>query len=236
MKLLLQNSFVLTLLLLCLLCFALHEAKADVKGIPFSQDFAEAEFPYARVATSCQGWHKPTSFGAAQDEWGAVGFSGACVELDRCYHTLGQSWGECNRRFHDDLRNACDRDLKAAQLEKANAAEMGARPDDQALTLCYKIADLYVARAQQKDTPRFFDEAQKTQRAYLDFVRKVVDQTYRSVLKRPATQKEALRALASLAQGYTLDDLKASLMGARIDQDRDAEVLPALVPDEELNP
>lgn len=207
-----QNSFVVTLLALCLLCFVLSTvAKADVKGIPFSDTFPTAQFPYARTAEGCSEWRKPAH--AKDDEWGDVSFAGACAEHDRCFHTLGLGWGECNERFREDLQLTCDRDLKIADLEKG----IQKAPDAQAVALCRQIAGLYLRRAQSKDSPKYFALAQAQQRAYLQYVGRVVSATYEAVLKRPATKTEEARALQSLTKDLSLDDLKASLMGVRMD-------------------
>jgi hypothetical protein len=51
------------------------------------------------------------------------------------------------------------------------------------------------------------------------------------VLRREATSEEKDRALATLAKDYSLDDLKAALMGERLDSDRtagNAEPMPVI--------
>ena len=216
-----QNSFLVTLLVLCFLCLALSEAKADVKGIPFNDTFGTAQFPYSHVASACSDWRKPERF--ADDQFGDVSFSGACAEHDRCFHTLGMGWGECNERFREDLRFACSRDIKRSDLDKG----VQKTPDAQAVKMCQQIAELYFARAQTKDSPKYFELAQAEQRAYLQYVRGIVSTTYKSVLHRDATMTEQARALQSMTREFSLDDLKASLMGARIDAD-EGQAMPAV--------
>lgn len=206
-----KQSFLMTLIGLSFLCFALSEARADVKGIPYNQQFASAAFPYARTVSGCTEWRRPDRFG---DEWGPVSFAGACQEHDRCFHRPGADWSECNQRFQADLHAACERDLGRERLEKGKAS----KPDAQALKLCYEIVSLYQAKVQDKDVVRRFELAQRQSQLYLQYVRTVVNETFKSVLRRDATTKEQEQALKTLADDYSLDDLKAALMGQRIDE------------------
>ena len=66
---------------LCLpaLILASSLARADVKGIPASSQFASAAFPHARKVKGCTPWRRPERLG---DEWGPVSFAGACEEND----------------------------------------------------------------------------------------------------------------------------------------------------------
>lgn len=214
-----KSSFVLTVIFLSFLCFALKEAKADVKGIPYNGKFQSASYPYARSIDTCTAWRKPDRL---SDSWGAVSFSGACQIHDRCYHTTGSSWGECNDRFLTDMKKSCDRDLERQRLEKGQHG----KPDGQALALCYDIANLYFAKVQTAEAQKRFELAQSQEQEYLKYVAGVVDQVYRDVLRRPATTKEKDRALATLAEDYTLDDLKSALMGERMD--KAAEPMPVI--------
>ncbi len=206
-----SNTFLLKVLALCLLCTALSEARADVKGIPATDEFAAARFPYARVVDGCTAWRRPANMG---DEWGNVSFAGACQQHDLCYHTAGKGWGDCNQGFLQDLRASCDRDLKRAALA---AGKLG-NPDGDALRLCYDIANLYFAKVQESDAAKRFQIAQQQQQAYLGYVRGVVDGLYKAVLRRGATDKEKDRALETLSQDYSLEDLRSALMGARVDE------------------
>lgn len=206
-----KNTFLMTLIGLCFLCFALSEARADVKGIPFSDQFASAAFPYARTVAGCTEWRRPDRFG---DEWGPVSFAGACQEHDRCFHTQGANWSDCNQRFRADLEAACERDLGRERLEKGRAS----KPDPQALKLCYEIVGLYQAKVQDRDVVRRFDLAQKQADLYMKYVRGVVNDVFRAVLKRSASSKEQDQALKTLTDDYSLDDLKAALMGQRLDE------------------
>ncbi len=215
-------SFLVTIVTLSLLCFALHEARADVKGIPYSNRFQSASYPYARQVESCTTWRKPDR---VSDNWGGVSFAGACQLHDRCYHTAGSSWGDCNQQFLTAMHQACDRDLERQRLEKGQHG----RPDGQAVALCYEISDLYFAKVQASDAQKRFELAQSQQQEYLKYVRTVVSSIYQSVLRRPATEKEATRALATLAQDYSLDDLKAALMGEKLNRDQaQADPLPPI--------
>lgn len=207
-----RMSAVGVLVALCWFSTARSEARADIKGVPYSEQFKTAQFPYAHVAQTCDDWRKPERF--ADDQFGDVSFSGACVEHDRCFHTLGMSWGACNERFRDDLHAACARDIKRADLELG----LHKAPDGQALKMCEQVAALFLARVQVKESPRHFEDAQAHQRSYLQYVRGVIDTTYRSALRRKATKTEQFKALKALAREWTLDDLKASLMGAKIDE------------------
>ncbi len=210
-----KSSFLLTVLFLSLLCFALKEAKADVKGIPFNARFQSASYPYARQVDNCTAWRKPDRL---NDSWGAVSFSGACRIHDRCFHTPGSSWGECNEQFLIDMKKACDRDLERQRLEKGQHG----RPDDQALALCYDIANIYFGKVQTAEAQKRHELAQAQEQEYLKYVSSVVNQVYKDVLRRPATSQEKDRALATLARDYSLDDLKAALMGERMEADRTA--------------
>lgn len=61
-------------------------------------------------------------------EWGAVDFTTACDNHDRCYGTWGQSQATCDDRFHSDLKAACRKTYPSrghAQLD------------------CYVLAHLY---------------------------------------------------------------------------------------------
>lgn len=205
------NRYLLTLIGLALLCAALSDARADVKGIPFDERFATASFPYARQVEGCTAWRRPATMTNAEDRWGAVSFAGACQDHDRCYHTPGASWGECNGRFLEDLKAACARDLKAESLSKTKAGE----PDAQALSLCHEIANLYAAKVGEATSAKRYALAQQMAGEYLDYVRTVVDGIYKELLRRGATAKEQDQALATLARDYSLDDLKAALMGVR---------------------
>jgi hypothetical protein len=224
-----KSSFLLTVIALSFLCFALAEAKADVKGIPYNEKFQAASFPYARQVDNCTAWRKPDRL---SDNWGAVSFSGACQLHDRCYHTPSANWGECNQNFLSDMKKACDRDLERQRLEKGQHG----RPDGQALALCYEIANLYFAKVQTAEAQKRFELAQAQEREYLKYVRTVIDSVYKDVLRRPATNAEKDRALATLAKDYTLDDLKAALMGQRMDADRTASADPMPVIDESADP
>lgn len=217
-----NNSSILTLLASCLLCFALGEARADVKGIPHTDRFASASFPYARTVTGCTEWRRPERFG---DEWGPVSFAGACQEHDRCFHTPGSTWGDCNQGFLQDMQAACDRDLATDRLNKGKSSQ----PDAQALKLCYEIVSLYVAKVQDRDVARRFELSQKQEQDYLQYVSNVVNDVFKTVLKRGASDKEQTQALKTLASDYSLDDLKAALMGQRLDLDA-REPMPEIEP------
>lgn len=207
-----QNSFLMTILGLGFLCAMLSsQARADAKGIPFNEQFQSASYPYARTVSGCSDWRRPAGMG---DEWSGVSFAGACQIHDRCFHTLNTSWGDCNQKFQDALRHACDRDLEAALL----ASGKSGKPDGQAVRLCYEITNMYMARVQTVDAAKRFEFAQKQQTAYLDHVRNAVSNVYEGILKRPATPHEQTRALRALEEEYTLDDLKTALMGYRLDR------------------
>lgn len=208
-----QNSFLLTVIGLSFLCAVLSsQARADAKGIPFSDLFQSASYPYARVISGCTEWRRPVGMG---DEWSGVSFAGACQIHDKCYHTLGTSWGDCNQKFQEALRHACDRDLEAARL----TAGKSGKPDGQAVQLCYEITNMYMNQVQSIDAAKRFEFSQKQQQAYLEHVRKVISSVYEAVLRRPASSHEQERALRALEEEYTLDDLKTALMGAKSDHD-----------------
>lgn len=212
-KLVKQNSFVLTVIALSLLCFALASvARADVKGIPRVERFASASFPHARTVSGCTEWRRPDRLA---DQWGPVSFAGACQAHDQCFHTLGTSWAACNQEFLKDLQASCDRDLATERLTKGRSGT----PDAQAVKLCYEIVNLYVAKVQDKDVARRFELAQRQTRDYLAYVKSVVNDVFKSVLNRSASAQEQDQALKTLESDYTLDDLKAALMGQRLDQD-----------------
>ena len=149
------------------------------------------------------------------DEWSGVSFAGACLQHDRCYHTANSSWGECNQKFQENLRLACDRDLEAARL----AAGKFGKPDGQALQLCYEITNLYMGRVQSSDAAKRFEFSQKQQLSYMDYVRKVIDRVFVDLLKRPATTRELERTIAALEGEYSLEDLKTALMGSKGEAD-----------------
>lgn len=225
-----KSSFLLTVIALSFLCFALKEAKADVKGIPYNGKFQSASYPYARQIDSCTAWRKPDRL---DDNWGAVSFAGACQIHDRCYHTPNASWGDCNQAFLDDMKKACDRDLERQRLEKGQHG----RPDGQAVALCYEIANLYFGKVQTADAQKRFEFAQAQEADYLKYVRQVVDQIYKDVLRRGATPREQDKALAALAQDNSLDDLKAALMGERMESDRNrADTMPVIDDTAEVTP
>ena len=191
------------------------QAKADGKGIPYNDQFVSASFPYARTVSGCTDWRRPAGM---SDEWSGVSFAGACLQHDRCYHTANSSWGECNQKFQENLRAACDRDLEAARL----ATGKFGKPDGQALQLCYEITNLYMGRVQTSDAAKRFEFSQKQQLSYMDYVRKVIDRVFVDLLKRPATTRELERTITALEGEYSLEDLKTALMGSKSDTDASA--------------
>lgn len=213
-----RPTFVFAVVVLSLLCVALREAKADTLGIPFDERFATASFPLAQKSDGCGTWRQPERM---TELWGPVDFGAACAEHDLCFFTPGKSWAECNQQFLSDLRVSCERDLKKENLEKGRPGA----PDLQAVTLCFEIANLYFVRVQDKEGARRFQAAQKQGASYFDYVKGVIDGIYRSIVKRGATADEKAKALNALAQDYSLDDLKAALMGAKMDLD---DPLPAI--------
>ena len=175
-------------------------AVGDHLGIPFNETFSKAQFPYARVLEHCTSWRRPEGLG---DVWSSVSFRGACQQHDRCYHTIGAKWGECNRRYLSNLRAACERDLKKTRLEKGDIGE----PDAEALSLCFNIASLYHAMVQKPVVIKKFRLAQTAQRAYLDYVVEIIKKKYESAKGDPPSNKVLETALGHLAQGHELDEL-----------------------------
>jgi hypothetical protein len=211
-----RNSFVLTVIALSFLCAVLAgRAKADVLGIPHTSRFDSASFPYARTVKGCTDWRRPASSALAKggDQWGPVSFAGACQEHDRCFHTPGSTLSQCNVQFLTDLRASCARDLKQETLAKGQVGE----PDAQALRLCHEIANMYFTRVQEPGVASRHAFAQKMALEYLRYVRGVVAEVYRDVLRRKPTDRELDKALAALRRDYSLDDLKSALMGAKMD-------------------
>lgn len=219
MSMLRKNSFLIALLGLSFLCVMLSgQARADGKGIPFNSEFSSALYPVARTVSGCTDWRRPAGMG---DEWSGVSFAGACQLHDRCYHTLKSGWGECNQRFQEDLRHACDRDLEAALLERGKAG----KPDGQATQLCYEISNMYVVQVQTIDAAKRYEFSQRQQAIYIDYVRKVVGRVYSEVLQRKASDREIERALLALEGEHTLDDLKTALLGSKVDLDKAGPVI-----------
>jgi hypothetical protein len=221
LKLIGRYSFVITLIALSFLCFALAEAKADTLGLPYNQTFEKASFPYARVLSGCTEWRQPAQLANSGDQWGPVSFAGACQAHDQCFHNpagliampKGQpaSWGECNRQYLADLRLACERDLQKARLENGALGE----PDSSALQLCYEIANLYFERAQAPAAVKRFEFAQKMAGEYLTFVRGVLGDLYKELKGRPGTKAEVEKALAALFDGQDIDTIKISINGGK---------------------
>lgn len=199
-------------LLLLTLLVPTH-AWADVKGLPYSDRFQSAAYPYARLVSGCTEWRRPTK--DMGDTWGAVSFAGACEQHDRCFHTIGATIAACNEAYLKDLKASCNRDLDRARLESGRVG----KADAAAVSLCYQIAGHYAAQVESPDAAKRFAFDQAQEHEYLQWVRGVVSDVYRSVLRRAATPKEESRALATLEQDYSLGDLKAALMGARLDQE-----------------
>jgi hypothetical protein len=221
LKIIGRYSYIVTLLVLCFLCFALNEAKAETQGLPYQPTFEAAAFPFARVLTSCTQWRRPTQI--SEDQWGAVSFAGACQAHDQCFHTpadylkmlaqgaagesKGISWSECNRRYLKDLRQACNRDLKQARLAKGELGEA----DPSALQLCYEIANMYFEKAQTPAAVKRFEISQRKEEEYLDSLRGLMRQTYKEVLGRAATAKEVEQGLLSLFEGQDFGMIKESV-------------------------
>lgn len=179
-------------------------ARADVLDIPRDERFPKAQYPFARVIDGCRGWRQPDRFGQG---FGAVDFNAACVAHDQCFHTVGMTWGECNRNYLTALHEACLRDLKRQRLELGSAQD----PDPQALMLCYDVADLFMTRVQDAAAVRRYEVAQKQQRAYLAHVRAAIHAVYVDALKRPATADEEQAAIKQLDQEVGLRTLRRAL-------------------------
>lgn len=226
LKMMGRYSYLLTLVFLCFLCFALAEAKAkaDTLGLPYNPDFEKAEFPYARVLSGCTDWRQPASYG---DTWGPVSFASACHFHDKCFHTVdvltgipgvaplasgkGASWGECNRQYSEDLRQACRRDLQTARLEKGQLGE----PDPAALQLCFEIANLYLERAQAPTSIKRFEIAQKMEKEYLTAIRKVIVNLYLEERGNLPAPSELKKAMSALEKGQDIDFIIESIVGRR---------------------
>lgn len=244
LKLIGRYSFVVTLLILCFLCFALAEAKADTLGLPFNPQFSRATYPYARVLTGCTDWRRPSQYG---DSWGPVSFAGACQNHDMCFHTApaqierqnrlgtGQlagavavavSWGDCNRQYLLDLRQSCDRDLKKARLERGQLGE----PDATAQQLCYEIANLYFERAQAPMAVKRFEIAQKMAESYHSYVRGVVFREMARGKGHPPSKEAVEAALVALDNGQDIEMISSSSSTERATStaNREAKSMPVL--------
>ncbi|WP_449420615.1 tachylectin-related carbohydrate-binding protein [Phormidium nigroviride] len=145
---------------------------ADVEGIPYNQEFPNAQYPYAQAPDGCSGWQNTRQ---VRDTWGPVNFTGSCDNHDRCYYTLGFNWNTCNERFYSDLRAACERDLRVwvpPVTVKGVTITPGFHtpPEPASLRACYAIASGYYGGVQAGVLLDVFNEAQNKQRRYEEWV------------------------------------------------------------------
>lgn len=192
-------------------CLVFSEGRADIQGIPKSETFRRAEYPYARVLQTCTAWRKPDQ---VTDTWGAVSFRSACQHHDKCFHTLGTSWSSCNRQFLIDLRESCDRDLKQAHLELGFVGD----PEGRQVQSCYEIANLFHAKVQNTDVREKFRFAQEVQKRYLAHVEDALKVLFERVLRRAPTNLELVDATEALDAGMSFTDIERGLASSQRDE------------------
>lgn len=195
------------LILLCTVvfgCLVISEGKADIQGIPGNDNFSRASYPYARVLQSCTSWRKPDH---VSDKWGAVSFRAACQQHDKCFHTVGTTWSDCNRRFMVDLRDACDRDLRHELLDAGGKGE----PDAEKVRLCYEIANFFHAKVQDSAVRERFEFAQGVQKEYLGHVESSLSSLYQRLVGREPSESEIAYAFESLDSGMSFADIERSV-------------------------
>jgi hypothetical protein len=151
---------------------------ADTEGIPYNPKYPNAQYPYAQAPNGCG----PTGiFGSSptdvRDTWGSVKFTEACNSHDRCYYTLKSGWNNCNRRFYSDLRAACERDVPKIPLIQI--------PEPTTLATCYGIASAYYAAVQGGVALSVYDDAQKLQKSYEEWLSTTRGQPALSQLPSP---------------------------------------------------
>jgi hypothetical protein len=148
---------------------------ADIEGIPYNQEFPNAQHPYAQAPDGCSGWQNARQ---VRDTWGSVNFIGACDNHDRCYYTVGSDWNTCNERFYSDLRAACESDLRVWVPPVTVGGVtitpgFHTPPEPASLGACYAVASGYYGGVQAGVLLDVFDEAQDKQRRYEEWVASV---------------------------------------------------------------
>lgn len=203
---------------LCLLAHGLA-AHADVLGIPYSDRFPQASFPYAFQAETCSDDQLPGRFGQKS----TIDFSTACQAHRQCWYTLGKTWSECNQEYLSRLHRDCSRELHRARLERAQLAPV----DAEAMKLCLDLADLYAAKSQERAALKAFDKAQQQQYAYRRYVSAVIHQLYIARLKRPASESEMDLVWQRLNSGISLSVIGNGL-GHSAARDEESSTSPLL--------
>jgi hypothetical protein len=216
-------------------------AFADVNGIPYSSDFPEAQYPYAKAPNGCGPGLFTNDRREIRDTWGPVDFTGACNTHDKCYYTLGSNWNTCNERFYSDLRAACERDLRTSIRVPAPTLRdpFGTRrvdlpPDPVRLTSCYAIATSYYGGVQAGVAFDVFKDAQNLQRRYEQWVTSLRNAASNSphcvsVDSRQGWQRfnlpRSFTKIASISGGWSVDTRSYASVGASGHTGRDAELL-----------
>jgi hypothetical protein len=232
---LIKKVISLSILLISTIAFNyLNISYAQANSIPYSSDFPEAQYPYAKAPNGCGPGLFTNDRREIRDTWGPVNFTGACNTHDKCYYTLSSNWNTCNERFYSDLRAACERDLRTSVSVPAPTLRDPLRtrrvdlpPDPVRLTSCYAIATSYYGGVQGGVALDVFKDAQNLQRRYEQWVSNLphcVSVDSRQGWRRFNLPRNFTK-IASISGGWSVDTARYTSVGASGHTGRDAELL-----------
>ncbi|GIU00015.1 hypothetical protein TSL6_05210 [Sulfurovum sp. TSL6] len=145
----------------------LKENDEEARGItengivlPFNPNFPDAYYPYASRPDGCSAEGLQDVYDLANeffndDKW----LQEACNEHDRCYYTVGMTSKECNNEFMVKTVNSCN-NISGTET----VVFMGTRN-----AICGMKA-LTISTAANACAEKYFAEAQRKQKAYLQWV------------------------------------------------------------------
>lgn len=133
--------------------------------LPYNVNFPDAEYPYASRPNGCSTeelefvYDLSNSF-SDDDTW----ISQACDEHDKCYSTIGATYKECNEKFVVDTIDSCN------EISTRNTVLfLGSKN-----AFCaFKAAA--IATGANSCAKKYFDKAQKKQKAYNIWVKTYED-------------------------------------------------------------
>jgi len=145
--------------------------------IPYNPNFPKALYPYAAKPDGCSAEGLQDLYDQSNDlSNDAKWFESVCDEHDRCYYTEGTTSKECNAKFIVEIMDACNKietkdTLRYAGIKNAFCTMKG----------------FWIASGANACARKYFDNAQKKQKAYNRWVERY-EKAYRTLEKKQKTQ------------------------------------------------